>query len=107
VFTSPGGSNGPGGPLARNNFWRVWNRALRDAKLAHLWPEYGGVHFHDLRHTHATWLLARRVPLVAVANRLSSSSEVLHVTRSRDQPEPTGLRAELLATCLGPTQTRP
>jgi integrase len=54
VFTTPGGSQGPGGPLARNNFWRVWNRALKDAKLSRLWQDYGGLHFHDLRHTHAT-----------------------------------------------------
>jgi integrase len=95
VFTSPGGSNGPGGPLARNNFWRVWNRALRDAKLAHLWGEYGGVHFHDLRHTHATWLLARRVPLVAVANRLGHANPVItmmvyaHVDRLVERGEVT------------------
>jgi integrase len=100
VFTSPGGSNGPRGPLARNNFWRVWNRALRDAKLAHLWPEYGGVHFHDLRHTHATWLLARRVPLIAVANRLGHANPVItmmvyaHVDRLIE-------RGELTAEELG------
>jgi integrase len=100
VFTSPGGSQGPGGPLARNNFWRVWNRALRDAKLAHLWREYGGVHFHDLRHTHATWLLARRVPLVAVANRLGHANPVItmmvyaHVDRLVE-------RGELTAEDLG------
>jgi integrase len=100
VFTTPGGSNGPGGPLARNNFWRVWNRALRDAKLAHLWREHGGVHFHDLRHTHATWLLARRVPLVAVANRLGHANPVItmmvyaHVDRLVE-------RGELTAEELG------
>ncbi len=77
VFTTPGGSQGPGGPLARNNFWRVWNRALKDAKLSRLWQDYGGLHFHDLRHTHATWLLARRVPLVAVANRLGHANPVI------------------------------
>jgi len=77
VFTTPGGSQGPGGPLARNNFWRVWNRALTDAELARLWQDYGGLHFHDLRHTHATWLLARRVPLVAVANRLGHANPVI------------------------------
>jgi integrase len=100
VFISPGGSNGPGGPLARNNFWRVWNRALRDAKLAHLWRESGGVHFHDLRHTHATWLLARRVPLIALANRLGHANPVItmmvyaHVDRLVE-------RGELTAEELG------
>jgi integrase len=104
VFTTPGGSRGKGGPLARNNFWRVWNRALRDAELASLWPEHGGLHFHDLRHTHATWLLARRVPLVAVANRLGHANPVItmmvyaHVDRLVE-------RGELTAEELGLTDT--
>src|SRR6266545_865884 len=100
VFTTPGGSQGPGGPRARNNFWRVWNRALREAKLARMWQEYRGLHFHDLRHTHATWLLARRVPLVAVANRLGHANPVItmmvyaHVDRLVE-------RGELTADELG------
>src|SRR6266487_40104 len=77
VFTTLGGSRGPGGPLARSNFWRVWNRAIKGAKLHTLWQEHGGLHFHDLRHTHATWLLARRVPLIAVANRLGHANPVV------------------------------
>jgi integrase len=67
IFTSPGGSRGPAGTLVHRNFIRVWKRALVKAELAHLWPEYGGLHFHDLRHTHATWLIAQRVPMIAVA----------------------------------------
>ncbi len=104
VFTTPGGSQGPGGPLARNNFWRVWNRALREAKLARMWQEYRGLHFHDLRHTHATWLLARRVPLVAVANRLGHANPVItmmvyaHVDRLVE-------RGELTAEELGLNDT--
>jgi hypothetical protein len=100
VFTTPGGSRGPGGPLARSNFWRVGNRALTDAKLHTLWQEYGGLHFHDLRHTHATWLLARRVPLIAVANRLGHANPVItmmvyaHVDRLVE-------RGELTAEDLG------
>src|SRR5574341_771513 len=100
VFTTPGGSQGPGGPLARSNFWRVWNRALKDAKLHTLWQEQGGLHFHDLRHTHATWLLARRVPLIAVANRLGHANPVItmmvyaHVDRLVE-------RGELTADDLG------
>ena len=50
--------------VANNNFARVWKHALAKAELAHLWPEYGGLHFHDLRHTHATWLIAERVPMI-------------------------------------------
>jgi len=100
VFTTPGGSQGPGGSLARGNFWRVWNRALKDAKLNTLWQEHGGLHFHDLRHTHATWLLARRVPLIAVANRLGHANPVItmmvyaHVDRLVE-------RGELTADDLG------
>jgi len=56
---------------------RVWKRALVKAELAHLWPEYGGLHFHDLRHTHATWLIARRVPMIAVAGRLGHANPVV------------------------------
>jgi integrase len=77
MFTSPGGSRGPAGTLANNNFARVWKRALVKAELAHLWPEYGGLHFHDLRHTHATWLIARRVPMIAVAGRLGHANAVV------------------------------
>jgi integrase len=100
VFTTPGGSQGPGGPLSRSNFWRVWNRALKDAKLHTLWQEHGGLHFHDLRHTHATWLLACRVPLIAVAHRLGHANPVItmmvyaHVDRLVE-------RGELTADDLG------
>jgi hypothetical protein len=38
-------SRGPTGTLAHNHFHRVWKRALVKAELAHLWPEYGGLHF--------------------------------------------------------------
>ena len=77
VFTSPGGSKGPGGPIKSSNFGRVWRKALTDAGLAKLWPEYGGLRFHDLRHTHATWLIARLVPPIAVAKRLGHASPVV------------------------------
>jgi integrase len=77
IFTSPGGPRGPAGTLANNNFARVWKRALVKAELAHLWPEYGGLHFHDLRHTHATWLIAQRVPMIAVAGRLGHANAVV------------------------------
>src|SRR6266540_3307713 len=66
-----------GGTLAGKTFARVWKRALRDAELSHAWPEYGGLHFHDLRHTHATWLIAQRVPMIAVAGRLGHANAVV------------------------------
>jgi integrase len=43
IFTTPGGSRGGGGTLSSNNFARVWKRALRNAELAHLWPEDRGL----------------------------------------------------------------
>jgi len=76
IFTSPGGSRGPAGTVARN-FHRVWKRALVKAELAHLWPEHGGLHFHDLRHTHATCPIAQRVPMIAVAGRFGHANAVV------------------------------
>jgi len=52
-------------------------RALKRAGLDGRWPEYGGLHFHDLRHSHATWLLALRVPMIAVSNRLGHANPVI------------------------------
>jgi integrase len=91
VFTTPGGARGPGGALAANNFRRVWLRTLKQAGLDGGWPEYGGLHFHDLRHSHATWLLALRVPMIAVSARLGHASPVItmmtyaHVDRQVDR----------------------
>ncbi len=33
--------------------------------------------FHDLRHTHATWLIAQRVPMIAVAGRLGHANAMV------------------------------
>jgi integrase len=91
VFTTPGGSRGPGGTLAANNFRRIWLRALKQAGLDSGWPEYGGLHFHDLRHSHATWLLALRVPMIAISTRLGHANPVItvmtyaHVDRQIDR----------------------
>jgi integrase len=77
VFTTAGGSRGPGGRLSSNNFARIWRKALEQAELTGVWPEFGGLRFHDLRHTHATWLIARLVPPIAVAKRLGHASPVI------------------------------
>jgi integrase len=100
VFTSPA-ARGAGGGLAANNFRRVWVRALKQSWLKDGWPEDGGLHFHDLRHTHATWLLAKRVPMIAVSSRLGHAHPVItmivyaHVDRQVDRglltPEDLGL----------------
>jgi len=80
VFTTEGGSRGPGGMVPYNNFRRIWQRAIKNAGLADAWPEDKGLHFHDLRHTHGTWLLAQRVPMIAVANRLGHANGMVTMT---------------------------
>jgi integrase len=48
----------------------TWKPALK--RLG--WPEYRTPRIHDLRHTHASWLLARGVPMLDVSRRLGHSS---------------------------------
>src|SRR6266508_4830563 len=93
----PRAARSKGGTLAANNFRRVWMRALKRTGLDGQWPEYGGLHFHDLRHSHATWLLALRVPMIAVSARLGHANPVItmmvyaHVDRQVDRDlEPLG-----------------
>jgi len=47
----------------RTNWRREWDRAIKRAGLGHL-------RWHDLRHTHATWLRQARVPLEVVQRSL-------------------------------------
>ncbi|MCU0299447.1 MAG: tyrosine-type recombinase/integrase [Candidatus Nanopelagicales bacterium] len=52
-------------PVSRNTFrTKVWLPALEEAKLGFL------VRMHDLRHAHASWLLAGGADLAAVMERL-------------------------------------
>jgi integrase len=70
VFTSP-----RGGPVRIRNFRRSprngrpmgWARWCADAGLA-------GLRIHDLRHTHAAWLISAGVVLTGVQRRLGHSS---------------------------------
>ena len=59
----------PGGnPVSRNTFrTRVWLPALAKAELGH------HVRMHDLRHAHASWLLAGGADLKTVMERLGHS----------------------------------
>ncbi len=77
VFTSPGGTRGPGGQLSSANFARVWQRALSAAGLDQAGPDQERPHFHDLRHTHAVWLLAQQTPIGAIARRLGHANPVV------------------------------
>lgn len=75
-----------GGPLHHGNFL---NRYFRPAaKRAEGVPS--GMRIHDLRHTHAAWLLSDGVPALIVAQRLGHSSTHTttnvygHITASAD-----------------------
>lgn len=62
VFDSP-----RGGYVRARNFRRTWIKACRAAGL-------DGLRIHDLRHTHAAWLISDGRPLTAVQHRLGHSS---------------------------------
>jgi integrase len=67
VFTAPGG-----GALNRHNFYnRRWQPALRAARKLGLTKS---PRFHDLRHSHAAWLISAGVPLPVVQRRLGHQS---------------------------------
>lgn len=73
-----------GGPLTRSNFRRIWKAALKAARLS-------GIRVHDLRHTHASWLLAHGADLVSVRDRLGHSdirvtSRYLHTLKRDTDP---------------------
>jgi integrase len=60
-----------GGLLRRSNFRnRVWLPAVEGHTTRGWAPLFPGLHFHDLRHTHKTWLIEDAVPEVAQFKRL-------------------------------------
>lgn len=73
VFTTVQGHE-----LRVRNFRRVWLAALERAGLEPDRPagvrRSEGVRFHDLRHTHAAWLISAGRPLTAVQRRLGHTS---------------------------------
>lgn len=56
-----------GRPLQYHAFRQAWKKALLKSK-------YEGVHIHDLRHTHASLLIAKGRPLTSIQRRLGHSS---------------------------------
>lgn len=62
VFTSSEGH-----ALRVRNFRRIWKTAVGKAGL-------DGLRFHDLRHTHASWLISHGVALTAIQRRLGHTS---------------------------------
>jgi integrase len=82
LFPATGCSGG--GPISRANFRkRVWLPTLKRARLA------CDVRFHDLRHTHASWLLAGGADLKVVMDRmghaqLATTQRYLHTLPDAD-----------------------
>ncbi len=59
------------GLLRRSNFHRrTWRPATDGNPTKNIPPVVAGMHFHDLRHSHKTWLIEDGVPEVAQAKRL-------------------------------------
>ncbi|MFG1842874.1 tyrosine-type recombinase/integrase [Micromonospora sp. NPDC049175] len=55
----------------RSNFnRRAWTPAVAGNPQQGIPPVLAGMHFHDLRHTHKTWLIEDGIPEIAQARRL-------------------------------------
>ncbi len=59
-----------------------WFRRFADAH------GFEGIRFHDLRHTHATILLANNIDDVAVSSRMGHSAPLCHAERICPRPCP-------------------
>ncbi|MGC9668518.1 tyrosine-type recombinase/integrase [Planosporangium sp. 12N6] len=60
-----------GGFQRRSNFnRRAWTPAVAGDPVAGAPPILAGMHFHDLRHTHKTWLIEDGIPEIVQARRL-------------------------------------
>ncbi|MET9232216.1 tyrosine-type recombinase/integrase [Lentzea sp. NPDC003310] len=74
VFTSARGAL-----QRRGNFRaRVWLPALAGDEALGWAPIKEGMHFHDLRHTHETWLIEEGVPHVLRLERLGHKRKEVH-----------------------------
>lgn len=67
VFTNKAGRH-----IRQNSFHEIWTAALDDANDAGRLDKRPRI--HDLRHTHASWLIARGVPLPVIQRRLGHES---------------------------------
>lgn len=74
LFSGPGGANGRttgnGGPI-RHELWRA--RVFRPA-LKRALPTHPDLHFHDLRHTCASWLIASGADALQVKSWMGHAS---------------------------------
>ncbi len=74
IFTAPGGGSWHSGFFFANR----WRPALDAANAAGLTKR---PRIHDLRHTHASWLIAGKVPLPVIQGRLGHESITTTVDR--------------------------
>lgn len=56
-----------GGRIQHGSFWRIWEKATKAAEVGH-------VRIHDLRHSHAAYLISKGIPLLAVSRRLGHAT---------------------------------
>jgi integrase len=56
-----------GGPIQPDNLSKAWQRTTKARGMPR-------VHFHALRHTHASMLIAARVDIVQISRRLGHAS---------------------------------
>lgn len=59
-------------PLAESSVGRVFQTAIKQAQIEH--PSFCRIRLHDLRHSHASYLINRGANIVAVSKRLGHSS---------------------------------
>jgi integrase len=87
-----------GTPLLRRNVLRAFKQALHDAGLLE------SIHFHDLRHAHATLMLRAGVPIKTASARLGHSGITItgdlyqHVASDMDQEAAERAAAALAGT---------
>lgn len=94
-----------GGLLRRSNFHRrVWRPATDGNARKNIPPVITGMHFHDLRHTHKTWMIEDGVPEAAQAKRLGHRLPGVrgiysHVSAKVEQRLVDGLQTRWEQTC--------
>jgi integrase len=89
---------------------RVWGPAVNGNPRTRTGPVIQGMHFHDLRHTHKTWLIEDDIPEIAQAQRLGHRLPGVrgiysHVTPTMRQRITDALQARWLSTQPAPAAT--
>lgn len=89
---------------------RVWGPAVNGNPRTRTGPVIEGMHFHDLRHTHKTWLIEDDIPEIAQAQRLGHRLPGVrgiysHVTPAMCQRITDALQARWLSTQPAPAAT--